>query len=73
MQQPTRYYITRRGGESTVRSVRIARSVSDQIDAQEVDTRNQGDRSSTESERQDHRFDVKKLLPGAIKKRVPDM
>jgi hypothetical protein len=72
MQQQTRYYITKSGEESTVRSVRVARSVVEPIAIPETDVSNQSDHSGTSNERtpREPGLTVKGRLRGAIKKRV---
>lgn len=71
MQQPTRYYITKSGEESTVRSVRVARSAIELDNVPDADIAGQADQSGSSRERtpRDHGFSVKSRIRGAMRKR----
>lgn len=67
MQQPIRYYITKSGDEPTVRSVKVARVDERAPHRDEIVAGNTIDPSPDSTDR---RSDVKRLVQGAIRKRV---
>jgi hypothetical protein len=71
MQQPIRYYITKSGEEPTVRSVKVARGVADDIERDEFSAKNQIEAPAVARDEKGQRQSVKRLVQGAIKKRIP--
>lgn len=71
MQQPIRYYITKSGEESTVRSVRVSCGSAPPNEASETDLSTDHDCSVAASERKQRKggATVKDRLHGAIRKR----
>ena len=70
MQQPIRYYITKSGEEPTVRSVKVARSESDRDLRDEFEAKRVIEAQAAESNGAERRRGVKRLVAGAIRKRV---
>ena len=66
MQQPKRYYITKSGEESTVRSVRVEQTT---MSASDDSRRSQAIETPEATEKLDERRSVKDLVQGAIHKR----
>jgi hypothetical protein len=70
MQQPIRYYITKSGEEPTVRSVKVARSASDVDLRDELEVKRAIESQATASNGTERRRSVKRLVAGAIRKRL---